>query len=146
MRPPHIALALLLLLAGSFWFYSGQLRDRHQEAAHRYLNSALADIGSWRPAAIEQHLAPEARAAISTEQLEALAERYRPLGAFQRLEKLEFARISVLTPLLNGRQLLNYGGTVHFSEGQAHLSATLAEHEGQLRLYNFNLSSPQSGQ
>jgi hypothetical protein len=145
LRPLHLALALLLAAAAGFWFYSGQLRDRYQEPASRYLAVALTDISRWQPEAVEYHLAPEARAVISAEQLTALAARYRELGRFENLDNLEFARISALAPLLGGERLLNYGGDVRFANGQAHLTATLVERDGQLRLYNFNLSSPQGG-
>lgn len=145
MRPLHLALVLLLAVAAGFWFYSGQLRDRYQEPASRYLATALTDISRWEPAAIEFHLAPEARAVIDAKQLGALAERYRELGRFERLESLEFARISALAPLLGGERLLNYGGDIRFANGRAHLTATLVERDGELRLYNFNLSSPQTG-
>lgn len=143
-NPLHLIIVIILLLVGALYLYAQRQQQRHDANATAYLHSALADIGSWQEAALERQLAPEARAAVSTEQLQALAERYRPLGAFERLDDLQFARLTAALSLFSGNTLLSYSGQARFHNGSAALTTTLIWRDGEFRLYNFNLSTPQT--
>jgi hypothetical protein len=144
-KPLHLAIVILLAIVGSLYYYTGQQQQRYDAAATAYLQRALTDIGSWQAPALQRQLAPEARAAASAEQVEALMQRYRPLGAFQQLQEVKFARLSAVLTLLSSNTLLSYNANARFANGSAHLTATLILRDGQFQLYNFNLSSPQLG-
>ncbi|HSB96055.1 MAG TPA: hypothetical protein VLC91_06390 [Spongiibacteraceae bacterium] len=142
-KPLHAAVLITLLLAGALYWYSGQQQQRYDAQASAYLRSALADIGSWQAAALQRQLAAEALAAIDETQLDALLQRYRPLGAFVDLENLQFGRLAAALSLFGRNILLSYSGQVHFQNGSAHLTATLVLRDGSFRLYNINFGDPE---
>lgn len=144
-HPLGLVIIVMLLLAGGFFLYSNQVRDRYAASAAAYLDTAMTAIASWRPEDLREHLSSEARAVIDARQLAALTERYAELGQFERLENVTFTRLSVLASLLNRQRLLSYNAQAHFANGSAQLSATLTEQNGSFRLYNFNLSNPRLG-
>lgn len=142
-NPLHITVIVMLALVSLFYFTSEQRQTDYREASARYLTTVLADISRWQADALKRHLAPEARAAITDEQLAALVDRYRVLGEFEQLGELELQRLSVLSGWFGGPTLLGYSGQARFSGGSAQLSATLKIGAADtLSLYNFNLSSP----
>lgn len=139
----HITIVVILLVVGGLYYYSGRQQQRYDAEATAYLRSALTDIGSWQAAALRRQLAPEALATADNTQIEALLSRYRPLGSFRHLQDLKFARLSAALSLFSDKTLLGYSATAYFSDGNAHLAATLVLRDGRFHLYNFNLSRPQ---
>ncbi len=142
-KPLHLAVLLILVVAGALYLYAMQQERRHDAAARDYLQQALAEVANWQPQSLRRHLAPAAQQAVSDEQLDALVERYRELGSFRRIDELRFTRLTAALSLLKGDTLLGYSGTVHFEHGSAHLSAMLQVDAQGYHLYNFNLSTPQ---
>ena len=142
-RPLHVIVIVILCVVGSLYWYAGRQQDRYDAAATAYLREALTAIGGWQSGALRRHLAEEALSAASDEQLDALVERYRPLGAFQELHDIQFARLTAALSLFSRDTLLSYHGQAHFANGNAQLTATLVVRDGGFRLYNFSLSSPQ---
>jgi hypothetical protein len=142
-KPLHLAIILILVVVGGLYLYSDRQKQRYDVEAGIYLRSALADIGSWDAAALRRHFASEANAAVTDAQLQAMLQRYRPLGAFQRLDDLEFTRLTAALSLFSGNTLLSYSAQARFRNGSAHIAATLVRRDGQFQLYNFNLSTPQ---
>ena len=142
-KPLHLIIILILAVVSGLYFYAGRQQERFDADATAYLRRALADIGSWQPRAIRRQLASEASAAVSDEQLGALVQRYHSLGAFKSLEDIQFARLASALSLFHRDPLLSYSALAHFANGNARITATLVLHDGQFKLYNFNLSSPQ---
>ena len=142
-KPLHLIIILILAVVAGLYFYAGRQQERFDADATAYLRNALVDIGSWQPRAIRAQLAGEASAAVSDEQLDALVQRYRALGPFKSLEDPQFARLSSALSVFHRDPLLSYSALAHFQNGSAQITATLVLHDGQFKLYNFNLSSPQ---
>src|SRR5690606_32819835 len=80
---------------------------------------------------------------LSTEQLDAIAERYRPLGAFVKVDELQLTRLTAALSLFSNKRLLSYNGRAQFRQGSANVTATLIVRDGQFRVYNLSLSTPQ---
>lgn len=142
-QPLRLAIIVILLLVGGLYWYAGQQQQRYDAAATQYLRAALTDIGSWQRAALRRQLAPEALRAVSDAQLDALDDRYRPLGAFRGLEQVQFGRLAAALSWFGNTTLLNYHAVARFEHGSAELTATLIVRDGGFRLYNFSLASPQ---
>lgn len=143
LKPLHIAILAILLAVGGLYLYGGQQQQRHDEAARAYLQQALADISRWQPDALDRHLADRARAAVTAEQQRALLDRYRALGELQSLQDVRYERLTAALSAFSGDTLLGYSAEARFAHGTAHVTATLILEDGRLRLYNFNLGSPQ---
>lgn len=142
-QPLNLAILLVFVIAGGLYLYAAKLEQRHDAAARHYMETALADISRWQPAALRHHLADAAQATVDEEQLRALVERYRPLGAFRALDEPRFAWLTAALSLLGGDTLLGYSAQVHFDNGSARLSAVLVVTGADYRFYNFNLSTPE---
>lgn len=143
MKPLHAITLALLLIIGALYWYTGQQQERYDAAATQYLRSAFADIGSWERAALQRQLADEALAALSAEQLDAIAARYRPLGGFVQLGEVTFTRLTSALSLLGRTRLLSYHGSAQFEHGSADFTATLVIRDNGFRFYNLSFSSPQ---
>lgn len=134
---------LLLLFSGWGFYYSGQQRDRHAESAVPFLAQALKDIASWRGEVLLHYLAPEAKQAITDEQLQHFLDRYRALGDFTRMNEPEFSRLSSVLSVFSSSNKINYSADVFFRNGSAVMTATLTERGGIYTFYNFNLGDVQ---
>jgi len=142
-KPLHAAVLVTLLLVGALYWYSGQQQQRYDAQASAYLRGALADISGWQAVALQRQLAAEALAAIDKTQLDALLQRYRPLGTFVDLESLQFGRLAAALSLFSGDTLLSYSGQARFQNGNAHFTATLVLRDGHFKLYNINFGEPE---
>lgn len=142
-KPLQIIVIVILCVVGSLYWYAGRQEARYDAAATAYLQQALTAIGGWHSTALRRHLATEALDTASDQQLEAMAERYRPLGAFQSLQEVKFARLTAALSLFGSDTLLSYHGQARFANGTAQLTATLVVRDGSFKLYNFSLSSPE---
>lgn len=143
MKPLHAVIVAILFIVGALYWHAGQQEQHYDAAARNYLTQALSDIGSWQAENIRNHLAPQTLAAIDNAQLDALIDRYRGLGAFKRIDDLQFARLSAALSFFSPNILLSYHGNVVFEHGSASLTITLIASEGRLRIYNFSFGSPQ---
>lgn len=142
MKPLHAIIFAFLFVVGALYWYSGQQEQHYDAAARRYLQQALTDIGSWQRAALKRQLAEPALQTIDDKQLDALIERYRGLGAFKRVDDLQFSRLTAALSFFNSNILLSYHGTAVFDNGNAPLTATLIVGGGGFQLYNFSFGSP----
>jgi hypothetical protein len=143
LKPLQLIVLIILGVVGGLYWYAGNQQQRYDAAATRYLQSAFADIGSWQRAALQRQLAEEARRTLSDEQLDAIVERYRALGAFAQLGDMEFSRLTPALSLLGRNRLLSYHGSAQFQHGNANFTATLLIYGDQFRLYNLSFSAPQ---
>lgn len=143
MKPLQIIILVALLGAGLLYWYSGQQQAHYDAAAQRYMQQALGDIASWQRDNIKKHLTPAALANIDDKQIDALIERYRGLGAFKRVDDVQFARLTAALSFFNRNILLSYHGTARFEHGSASLAITLIPAEGRFQIYNFSFGSPQ---
>ncbi|MFT3928844.1 MAG: hypothetical protein QM709_00995 [Spongiibacteraceae bacterium] len=142
MKPLRILIIVALFAVGLLYWYSEQQRDHYDVAAQRYLQQSLSDISSWQRDNIKQHLTPAALANIDDKQIDALIERYRGLGAFKRVDDLQFARLTAALSFFSSNILLSYHGTVRFEHGNASLAITLIASQGRFQIYNFSFGSP----
>jgi hypothetical protein len=144
-KPLHVITVIILVAVGALYWYAHTQQQRYDGAASAYLREALTDIASWEPAALRRQLAPEALAAIDDTHMQALVERYRPLGAFAEVKELQFGTLTAALSLFSGHTLLSYSGQVRFANGTAHFTATLVLRDERFRLYNINFGEPQPG-
>ncbi len=143
MKTLHAIIVAALFAAGLLYWYAYQQEQHYDPAAQRYLKEALTDVGTWQRDNIKRHLAPQTLAVVGDEQLDALIERYRELGAFKRVDDLQFARLSAALSFFSSHILLSYQGNAFFEHGHTSLAVTLIAREGRLQIYNFNFGSPQ---
>lgn len=143
IKPLQVIIIIALFAAGILYWYSGQQQGHYDVAAQRYLQQSLSDISSWQRDKIKQHLTPAALANIDDKQIDALVERYRELGAFKRIDDLQFARLTAALSFFSSNILLSYHGTARFEHGNASLAITLIASEGRFQIYNFSFGSPQ---
>ncbi len=143
LKPLQLIVLIILCVVGGLYWYAGDQQQRYDEAATRYLRGAFTDIGSWQRAALQRQLAEEARRTLNDEQLDAIVERYRALGAFAQLGDMEFSRLTAALSLLGRNRLLSYHGSAQFQRGSAHFTATLLISGDEFRLYNLSFSAPQ---
>jgi hypothetical protein len=141
-KPLHLTIIVILLIVGGFYLYSDKQKQRYDAEAIAYLQRALTDISAWDSAALRRQLAPEASAAATEQQMEALLQRYRGLGAFKSLDDPQFGRVTAALSLFSGNTLLSYSSQARFRHGTAHVTATLILRDGRFQLYNFNLGNP----
>lgn len=143
IKPLQIIIIIALFAAGLLYWYSGQQQAHYDVAAQRYMQQALSDIGSWQRDNIKRHLTPAALANIDDKQIDALIERYRGLGAFKRIDDLQFMRLTAAMSFFSSNILLSYHGTARFEHGNTALALTLAAGQGRFQIYNFSFDSPQ---
>lgn len=143
MKPLHTIIVVLLCVVGGLYWYSYQQEEHYDAAAQRYLRQALTDISAWQRDTVKKHLTPQTLAAIDDAQLDALIERYRELGTFQRIDDLQFARLTAALSFFNSNILLSYHGNVRFEHGSASLAITLIPSNGGFQIYNFSFGSPE---
>lgn len=143
MRPalPAVVIVLLCLFAGLF-LYTSRQRDHYQSQAESYLRESLAAISDWQAKPLTERLAPEARAAVTSEQLQTLLAHYRPLGQLQRIDAIEFTRLASALSILSEPPRLGYQIHAIYEGGEADIAITLLAHDSGLQIYNFNLASP----
>ncbi len=142
-KPLRILIIVALFAAGLLYWYSGQQEAHYDAAAQRYMHEALRDIGSWQRDNIKHHLTPAALATIGDAQIDALIQRYRSLGAFKRIDDVQFARLTAALSFFSSNILLSYHGTARFDNGNATLALTLIVSGGRFQIYNFSFGSPQ---
>ncbi len=142
-KPLHLVVLVVLACVGALYLYTVQLERRYDDAARAYLQRTLAEVSNWQPQSLRRHLAPATQQAVSDAQLNALVDRYKALGPYQRVDDLKFARLTAALSRFSGQTLLGYSGTVRFEHGSAQLSAMLLVEADQYHLYNFNLSTPE---
>lgn len=143
MKPLRIIIIVALFTVGLLYWYSGQQQAYYDVAAQRYMQQALSDIATWQRDKIKPHLTPAALANIDDKQIDALIERYRELGAFKRIDDVQFARLTAALSFFSSNILLSYHGTAYFEHGNASLAITLIASEGRFQIYNFSFGSPQ---
>lgn len=143
MKPLRIIIIAALFAVGLLYWYSGEQQAHYDAAAQRYMQQALTDISSWQRDNIKQHLTPVALANIDDKQIDALIERYRELGAFKRIDDVQFARLTAALSFFSRNILLSYHGDVYFEHGNASLALTLIVSDGRFQIYNFSFGSPQ---
>jgi hypothetical protein len=93
-KPLQLATIVILAVVGSLYWYAGKQQQRYDAAATQFLTQALADIARWEPEALRRQLSDEALSAIDDAQLVALTDRYRSLGAFKRIDEMQFTRLT----------------------------------------------------
>ncbi len=143
MNPLRIIIVVALFAVGLLYWYSKQQEAHYDAAAQRYMQQALTDIASWQRDKIKQHLTAAALANIDDKQIDALIGRYRELGAFKRVDDVQFARLTAALSFFSRNILLSYHGTARFEHGSASLAITLIAGEGRFQIYNFSFGSPQ---
>ncbi|WP_373082838.1 hypothetical protein [Zhongshania sp.] len=145
MRNPLLNTFIIasLVLFGGLYYYSGQVEDHYSENANRYLNATLTSISSWQTADLKAQLASETLAQVSDEQLSKLCAEYTHLGQFQRMDTLQFSRLSGALSLFSEPPKLSYSSNVHFEHGSAIMTATLTLENQRFKLYNLNLGAPE---
>ena len=129
-----------LILFGSLYYYSDQVEEHYEENARRYLDSALQRISSWEPEALKNELSQATLSHVSDAQLAELVEQYRSLGAYERMDELNFSQLSGALSLFAESPRLSYSGKIYFAHGAAVMTATLTLQDQRFKLYNFNLS------
>lgn len=129
-----------LILFGSLYYYSGEVEEHYADNARRYLDGALQRISSWESAALKAELSRTTLSHVSDSQLAELAEQYRSLGSYERMDELHFSRLSGALSLFSDAPRLSYSGKIYFDEGKAVMTATLTLQDQRFKLYNFNLS------
>lgn len=144
MKPLHAIIIATLVVVGALYWYSHRQEQHYGPAAERYVRHALIDFGAWQRERIKPRLAPPTLAAINDTQLDALTERYRALGAFKRVDDLQFARLSAALSFFSSTILLSYQGTAVFENGSATFAITLVARDGSLQIYNFSFGNPQT--
>ena len=146
-KPLQLIVLIILCVVGGLYWYAGNQQQRYDEAATQYLRTAFKDISSWQRAALQRQLADEARRTLSDEQIDAIVERYRPLGEFVQLGDVQFSRLTAAMSLLGRNRLLSYHGSAQFQQGKADFTAALLIQNdingGDFRLYNLSFSAPQ---
>lgn len=147
LKPLQLIVLIILCVVGGLYFYAGSQQQRYDESATQYLRTAFKDIGSWQRAALQRQLADEARRTLNEAQLDAIVERYRSLGEFNKLGDIEFSRLTAAMSLLGRHRLLSYHGSAQFQHGTTNFTATLLVpkdiHDNEFRLYNLSFSAPQ---
>lgn len=145
MNRNYLLLVVLLCVAayGGLYYHTSQEAERYEDKAIPWLVSTMYDISSWEPADLYDKLAPEAKAAVTQEQLENVLVRYRPLGRFESLEAMEFSRLAAVMSLFSSEQKIGYSGVAQFANARASLTVTLSEKNGRFMLYNINLAQVQ---
>ncbi len=144
LKPLHVFIGFCLLVFGGLYYYATEQDDKHSAQARLYLENALSEISSWQPEALRHHLTPAAREAVSNEQLYQVLEQYRPLGKFKSLHSLQFSTLTAALSVFGEEKRLSYSFPARFENGEALVTATLAVHEGQFRLYNFSIRRSES--
>lgn len=143
MKPLQAIIVAILVVVGALYWYSGQQQQHYDADAQKYLRQALTDIGSWQRENVKKHLALQTLAAIDDAQLDALIERYHGLGAFKRLNDLQFARVTAALSFFSSNILLSYHGDAIFEHGNASLAVTVIANNGSFQIYNFSFGMPQ---
>lgn len=145
MRNPLLNTFIIasLVLFGGLYYYSGQVENHYSDNANRYLNAALTSISSWQTPDLKAQLSAATLAQVDDSQLDKLCAEYAQLGKFQRMEELQFSRLSGALSLFSEPPRLSYSSNVHFEHGSAVMTATLTLENQRFKLYNFNLGKPE---
>lgn len=144
MRNSALRLFILsgLILFGSLYYYSGEVEEHYAENARKYLDGALTRMSDWQPGSLKGELARETLLHVSDSQLQALTEEYRYLDTYQSMEELRFSRLSGALSLFADAPRLSYSALIHFSGGDAIMTATLTVEDERFKIYNLNFGKP----
>jgi hypothetical protein len=132
-------MAILLTLAVMLYFYTNRERDYYSKSAEPAVTQILTEVSSWEKQVFLVHLTPEAKQAVTDEQLDKLINFYRSFGRFKSIQELNFSR-AVSTFSLVGEKRINYSGTANFDAGLVNLNITLVERGGFFLVYNLTLA------
>lgn len=135
----RITIIIFLTLVIMLYFYTNREKDFYSKSAEPAIAQILTEISSWEKGALLTHLAPEAKQAVSDEQLDKLMDFYRSFGRFQSIQELNFSRTMSALSLV-GEKRINYSGTANFDAGLVNLNITLVERGGFFLVYNFTLT------
>lgn len=138
-KPLHAFVGICLLIFAALYYYASEQDDKHSQQARFYLEETLADISSWQPDALQHHLTPEARAAVSNEQLYQVVDQYRELGRFKSMDTPQFSTLTAALSVFGSEQRLSYSFPARFEGGEALVTATLTVTGGSYSLYNFSI-------
>ncbi len=135
----RIIIAILMTLVVMLYFYTNREKDYYSKSAEPAVAQILTEISSWDKRVLLAHLAPEAKQAVSGEQLDKLMNFYRSFGRFQSIKEINFSR-TVSTFSLVGEKRINYSGIANFDVGLVNLNITLIERGGFYLVYNLTLA------
>lgn len=135
----RVTIFIFLTLVITLYFYTSREKDYYSKSAEPAIAQILTEISSWEKGALLTHLAPEAKQAVSDEQLDKLMDFYRSFGRFRSIQELNFSRTMSALSLV-GEKRINYSGTANFDAGLVNLNITLVERGGFFLVYNFTLT------
>lgn len=132
-------IAVLLTIAIMLYIHTDREKRLYSETAEPAVVQILAEISTWKKEPLLRHMAPEAKATITDEQLDQLIELYRTFGRFYSIDELDFSRTASAFSLF-GEKRINYSGVADYSTGPINVNITLVERGGYFVIYNFTLS------
>jgi hypothetical protein len=135
----RIIVAILLTLVIMLYFYTNREKDYYSKSAEPAVARILTEISGWEKQVLLTHLAPEAKQAVSDEQLDKLMNLYRGFGRFRSIKELNFSRTASAFSIV-GEKRINYSGIANFDAGPVNMNITLLERGGFLLVYNFTLA------
>lgn len=135
----RIIMVILVTSIMMLYFYTDREKNHYLKASEPAIRQILTEISSWEKQALLIHLTPEAKQAISDEQLDEMIDFYRNFGQFRSIQELIFSRIISALSLI-GEKRINYSGTANFDAGLVNFNITLVERGGIFLIYNFTLT------
>ncbi len=135
----RIIIALLLTMVIMLYFHTNRERDHYKNSAEPAVAQILAEMSDWEEEPLLRHFAPEAKQAITHEQLDYLLSIYRSFGRFRSIEELEFSRTASAFSFF-GEKRINYSGIANFDAGPVNVNITLIERNSFFFVYNFTLT------
>lgn len=135
----RLIVAGLLTIIIMLYFHSNREKNFYSTSAEPAVTQILADISTWQKESLLRHMAPEAKQAITDQQLDQLLDHYRSFGQFYAIDELDFSRTASAFSLF-GEKRINYSGVADYSTGPVNVNITLVERGGYFLVYNFTLS------
>ena len=140
----RIIVALLVTFLVMLYFHTTREKNYYSKSAEPAVSQILSEISTWQKRPLMIHLAPEAKATVTDEQIDQLLNQYRSFGRFITVEELEFSRTISAFSLI-GEKRINYSGTAMYDAGLVNVNITLIERSGFFLVYNFTLSKSSDG-
>lgn len=135
----RLIIAVLVIIFVMLYMHTNSEQRFYSKTAEPTVAQILKEISTWQEEPLLRHLAPEAKATITDEQLRQLLDRYREFGWFYSVNELNFSRTASVFSLF-GDKHINYSGLADYSTGPVSLNITLVERDGYFLVYNFSLA------
>jgi len=121
--------------------YRQNMADQYSATAIPYVQKVVAELSSWDLEVIRGLMSEGALKSIEEEKLARIIRLFSKMGQLQSMEDPVYAQTDVIDIGKGEQTLVRYTVKAHYQNGDALVTLSLLDREGQFSISYFNLTS-----